>query len=145
MISQEIQGSLKRVLQAKFSDITTFLREDNAQLPPAPYFQTELALAELEPISTSRYTARFRFRISYVPVEGKSVATIMDEMLESLTSLEVEGRPCRASSVAWERPTGNDGAAGEGYFRAEYVIQMSTDQEENDMKMQTLKQGGVLK
>ncbi|MCV4233428.1 hypothetical protein OHJ21_19780 [Virgibacillus sp. LDC1] len=73
------------------------------------------------------------------------MATIMDEMLESLTSLEVEGRPCRASSVAWERPTGNDGAAGEGYFRAEYVIQMSTDQEENDMKMQTLKQGGVLK
>lgn len=145
MILQEIQSSLKRTLQTKFSDITTHLREDNTPLPPAPYFLTELTLAEFEPISTNRYTARFRFKIYYVPVTGKPVATIMDEILETLTSLEVEGRPCRASSVAWERPTGNDGAAGEGYFRAEYVIQMTTDQEETDMKMQTLKQGGGLK
>ncbi|MCT1401499.1 hypothetical protein M4D81_20995 [Paenibacillus sp. p3-SID867] len=145
MIVHEMQTSLKSVLQTKFKDIPFISKEDADPLPPAPYFQTELTLAEFEPISTSRYAARFRFRISYVPVEGKPVATIMDEMLESLTTLEVEGRPCRASSVAWERPTGNDGAAGEGYFRAEYVIQMTTDQEETDMKMQTLKQGGGLK
>lgn len=145
MIVHEMQTSLKSVLQTKFKDIPFIFKEDHAPLPPAPYFQTELTLAEFEPISTNRYAARFRFRISYVPVEGKPVATIMDEMLESLTTLEVEGRPCRASSVAWERPTGNDGAAGEGYFRAEYVIQMTTDQEETDMKMQTLKQGGGLK
>lgn len=50
-----------------------------------------------------------------------------------------------ASAVAWERPTGSDGAAGEGYFRAEYVIQMTTDQVETETKMQTLKQGGGLK
>lgn len=145
MIVQEMQTSLKSVMQTKFIDISLISKEDVAPLPPAPYFQTELTLAEFEPISTSRYAARFRFRISYVPVEGKPVATIMDEMLESLTTLEVEGRPCRASSVAWERPTGNDGASGEGYFHAEYVIQMTKDQEENDMKMQTLKQGGGLK
>ncbi|MGG4105793.1 DUF6838 family protein [Paenibacillus lautus] len=145
MIVQQMQTSLKSVLQMKFIDISLISKEDAASLPPAPYFLTELTLAEFEPISTSRYAARFRFRISYVPVEGKPVATIMDEMLEALTSLDVGGRPCRASSVAWERPTGNDGAAGEGYFRAEYVIQMTTDQEENDMKMQTLKQGGGLK
>lgn len=145
MIVQQMQTSLKSVLQTKFIDIPSISKEEAEPLPPAPYFQTELTLAEFEPISTSRYAARFRFRISYVPVEGKPVGTIMDEMLETLTSLEVEGRPCRASSVAWERPTGNDGVAGEGYFRAEYVIQMATDQEENDMKMQTLKQGGGLK
>lgn len=145
MIVQEMQTSLKSALKTKFKDISLISKEDAAPLPPAPYFLTELTLAEFEPISTSRYAARFRFRISYVPVEGKPVATIMDEMLEALTSLDVGGRPCRASSVAWERPTGNDGAAGEGYFRAEYVIQMTTDQEENDMKMQTLKQGGGLK
>lgn len=145
MIVHEMQTSLKSVLQTKFIDITIISKEDAAPLPPAPYFLTELTLAEFEPISTNRYTARFRFKIYYVPVTGKPVATIMDEMLETLTSLEVEGRPCRASSVAWERPTGNDGAAGEGYFRAEYVIQMTTDQEENDMKMQTLNQGGGLK
>lgn len=145
MIVHEIQTSLKSVLQTKFKDISLISKEDAAPLPPAPYFLTELTLAEFEPISTSRYAARFRFHISYVPLEGKPVATIMDEMLEALTSLDVGGRPCRASSVAWERPRGNDGAAGEGYFRAEYVIQMTTDQEENDMKMQTLKQGGGLK
>ncbi|MGG3310765.1 DUF6838 family protein [Paenibacillus lautus] len=145
MIVHEMQTSLKSVLQTKFKDISLISKEDAAPLPPAPYFLTELTLAEFEPISTSRYAARFRFCISYVPVEGKSVATIMDEMLETLTSLEVEGRPCRASSVVWERPMRNDGAAGEGYFRAEYVIQMTTDQEETDMKMQTLKQGGGLK
>jgi hypothetical protein len=145
MIVHEMQTSLKSALQTKFKDISLISKEDAAPLPPAPYFQTELTLAELEPISTSRYAARFRLRISYVPVAGKPVTTIMDEMLESLTSLEVEGRPCRASSVAWERPTGNEGGTGEGYFRAEYVIQMTTDQEETDMKMQTLKQGGGLK
>ncbi|WP_339219758.1 DUF6838 family protein [Paenibacillus sp. FSL W7-1332] len=145
MIVHEMQTSLKSALQTKFIDISFISKEDGVPLPSPPYFQTELTLAEFEPISTSRYAARFRFRISYVPVEGKPVATIMDEMLESLTTLEVEGRPCRVSSVAWERPTGNDGAAGEGYFRAEYVIQMTTDQEETDMKMQTLKQGGGLK
>lgn len=145
MIVQDMQRSLKRSLQRKFSEIETVLRENNELLPPPPYFQTELTLAELEPISTNRYAARFRFRISYVPVEGKPVATIMDEMLEALTSLDVGGRPCRASSVAWERPTGSDGISGEGYFRAEYVIQMTTDQEETEMKMQTLKQGGELK
>jgi len=144
MIVQDMQKSLKETLRSKFPEIPTVLREDNDLLPPTPYFQTELTLAELEPISTNRYTARFRFRISYVPVEGKPVATIMDEMLESLTSLDVGG-PCRASSVAWERPTGSEGEAGEGYFRAEYVIQMTTDQEETEMKMQTLKQGGELK
>ncbi|ACX67595.1 DUF6838 family protein [Paenibacillus sp. Y412MC10] len=145
MILLEMQSSLKRTLQTKFSDITTQLREDNELLPPAPYFQTELTLAEFEPISQRRYTARFRFKIHYVPVTGKPVATIMDEMLESLTSLDVEGRPCRASSVAWEQPTGNDGTSGEGYFRAEYVIQLTTDQVETESKMQTLKQGGGLK
>lgn len=145
MIVHEMQTSLKSVLQTKFTDNTTVSREDVAPLPPAPYFLTELTLTEFEPISTSRYAARFRFRISYAPVEGKPVAMIMDQMLETLTYLEVEGRPCRASSVAWERPTGNDGTSGEGYFRAEYVIQMTTDQEDNDMKMQTLKQGGGLK
>ncbi|WP_339267873.1 DUF6838 family protein [Paenibacillus sp. FSL W8-0187] len=145
MIVQQMQTSLKSALQTKFKDISLISKEDATPLPPAPYFQTEQTLAEFEPISTNRYAARFRFRISYVPMEGKPVATIMDEMLESLTSLEVGGRPCRASSVAWERPTGKDGATGEGYFRAEYVIQMTTDQEETDMKMQTLKQGGGLK
>ncbi|RAR42075.1 DUF6838 family protein [Paenibacillus sp. MDMC362] len=145
MIVHEMQTSLKSALQTKFKDISSISKEEAEPLPPAPYFLTELTLTEFEPISTNRYAARFHFRISYVPVEGKSVATIMDEMLETLTSLEVEGRPCRASSVAWERPTGKDGAAGEGYFRAEYVIQMTTDQEETDMKMQTLKQGGGLK
>ncbi|WP_127593443.1 phage tail terminator family protein [Paenibacillus lautus] len=145
MIVHEMQTSLKSVLQTKFIDISLISKEDNASLPPAPYFQTELPLAEFEPISTSRYAARFRFRISYVPVEGKPVATIMDEMLETLTSLDVEGRPCRASSVAWERPTGNDGTSGEGYFRAEYVIQLTTDQVKTESKMQTLKQGGGLK
>jgi len=145
MISQEMQGSLKRNLQAKFSDITTFLRGDNAPLPPAPYFHTELTLAEFEPISTNRYAARFRFKIYYVPVSEKPVAMIMDEMLEALTSLDVGGRPCSASSVAWERPTGNDGTSGEGYFRAEYVIQLTTDQVETESKMQILKQGGGLK
>lgn len=145
MIVQQMQTSLKSVLQTKFKDIPLISKEDVAPLPALPYFQTELTLAEFEPISTNRYAARFRFRISYVPVEGKPVATIMDDMIETLTSLDVGGRPCRASSVAWDRPTGNDGATGEGYFRAEYVIQMTTDQEENDMKMQTLKQGGGLK
>lgn len=145
MIVQEMHASLKSVLQTRYIDITIITKEDADPLPPAPYFQTELTLAEFEPISTSRYAARFRFRISYVPVEGKSVATIMDEMLECLTSLDVEGRPCRASSVAWERPTGNDGTSGEGFFRAEYVIQLTTDQVETESKMQTLKQGGGLK
>lgn len=145
MTTQHIHDALAYQLSSSFPNIPLITKEDADPLPPAPYLQTELTLAEFEPISTSRYAARFRFRISYVPVEGKPVATIMDEMLENLTTLEVEGRPCRASSVAWERPTGNDGAAGEGYFRAEYVIQLTTDQEENDMKMQTLKQEGGLK
>lgn len=145
MIVQEMQGSLKETLMRKFSEIEMVLREDAEPLPPTPYFQTELTLAEFEPISTNRYAARFRFKIYYVAVPEKPVAMIMDEMLESITTLEVEGRPCRASSVAWERPTGNDGTSGEGYFRAEYVIQMTTDQEETEMKMQTLKQGGELK
>lgn len=145
MITQHIRDALSSQLSSSFPDIPLISKEDNDPLPPGPYFQTELTLAEFEPISTSRYAARFRFRISYVPVEGKSVATIMDEMLECLTSLDVEGRPCRASSVAWERPTGNDGTSGEGFFRAEYVIQLTTDQVETESKMQTLKQGGGLK
>ncbi|OIB00191.1 hypothetical protein AK95_23825 [Paenibacillus sp. LC231] len=145
MATQHIRDALASQLSSSFPDIPLIIKENAAPLPPAPYFQTELTLAEFEPISTNRYTARFRFKIYYVPVPEKPVAMIMDQMLETLTYLEVEGRPCRASSVAWERPTGNDGAAGEGYFRAEYVIQMKTDQDENEMKMQTLKQGGGLK
>lgn len=145
MLTQHIRNALASQLSSSFPDIPLITKEDADLLPSAPYFQTELTLAEFEPISTSRYAARFRFRISYVPVEGKSVATIMDEMLECLTSLDVEGRPCRASSVAWERPTGNDGTSGEGFFRAEYVIQLTTDQVETESKMQTLKQGGGLK
>ncbi|PCL91031.1 phage tail terminator family protein [Paenibacillus lautus] len=145
MTTQQIYNPLVTKLARSFPGNSSISKEDAAPLPPAPYFQTELTLAEFEPISTSRYAARFRFRISYVPVEGKSVATIMDEMLECLTSLDVEGRPCRASSVAWERPTGNDGTSGEGFFRAEYVIQLTTDQVETESKMQTLKQGGGLK
>ncbi|SMF72389.1 hypothetical protein SAMN05661091_0864 [Paenibacillus uliginis N3/975] len=144
MIVQEMQASLKKVLQTKFTDISPISKEDADPLPPAPYFQTELTLAEFEPISTSRYAARFRFRIVYMPVEGKPVATIMDEILESLTSLDVSGRPCRASSVAWERPEDKT-PSEDGYFRAEYVIQMTSDQEETGMKMQTFKQGGGLK
>ncbi|EGG33340.1 MULTISPECIES: phage tail terminator family protein [Paenibacillus] len=145
MIVQEMQGSLKGTLMRKFSEIEMVLREDAVPTPEPPYFQTELTLAEFEPISTNRYAARFRFKIYYVQVTGKSVSSLMDEMLECLTSLDVEGRPCRASSVAWERPTGNDGTSGEGYFRAEYVIQLTTDQVETESKMQTLKQGGGLK
>lgn len=145
MLLQHISNSLSSQLSSSFPDIPLISIEDNDPLPPAPYFNTELTLAEFEPISTSRYAARFRFKIYYVPVPGKPVATIMDEMLECLTSLEVEDRPCRASSVAWERPTGNDGTSGEGYFRAEYVIQLTTDQVETESKMQTLKQGGGLK
>lgn len=145
MLTQHIRNALASQLSSSFPDIPLITKEDADLLPPAPYFQTELTLAEFEPISTSRYAARFRFRISYVPVEGKSVATIMDEMLECLTSLDVEGRPCRASSVAWERPTGNDGTSGEGFFRAEYVIQLTTDQVETESKMQILKQEGGLK
>ncbi|KOR82529.1 phage tail terminator family protein [Paenibacillus solani] len=141
----QINYALTAKLTSSFPDILLCSREKDDTAPPPPYFHTELTLAELEPISTNRYAARFRFRISYVTVEGKPVATIMDEMLESLTSLEVDGRPCRASSVAWERPTGSEGETGEGYFRAEYIIQMTTDQEETDMKMKTLKQGGELK
>lgn len=145
MPPQHIRNALASRLSNSFPDIPLITKEDAAPLPPAPYFQTELTLAEFEPISQRRYTARFRFKIHYVPVTGKPVATIMDEMLESLTSLDVEGRPCRASSVAWEQPTGNDGTSGEGYFRAEYVIQLTTDQVETESKMQTLKQGGGLK
>ncbi|VTR23574.1 Uncharacterised protein [Actinobacillus pleuropneumoniae] len=40
---------------------------------------------------------------------------------------------------------GDDGTSGEGYFRAEYVIQLTTDQVETESKMQILKQGGGLK
>jgi len=145
MIIQHIRDALASQLSSSFPDIPFIIKEDAAPLPPAPYFHTELTLAEFEPISTNRYAARFRFKIYYVPVSEKPVAMIMDEMLESLTTLEVEGRPCRASSVAWERPTGNDGTSGEGYFRAEYVIQLTTDQVETESKMQTLKQGGGLK
>ncbi|EFU38668.1 hypothetical protein PVOR_29099 [Paenibacillus vortex V453] len=145
MPTQQTRAALATKLTNGFPDIPLISKEDAAVLPPVPYFQTELTLAEFEPISTHRYAARFRFRIHYVPVTGRPVSTIIDEMLESLTSLDVSGRPCRASSVAWERPTGSDGAAGEGYFRAEYVIQMTTDQVETETKMQTLKQGGGLK
>lgn len=145
MLTQHIRDALASRLSISFPDISLISKEDAVPIPEPPYFQTELTLAEFEPISTSRYAARFRFKIYYVPVTGKPVATIMDEMLESLTSLDVEGRPCRASSVAWERPTGNDGTSGEGYFRAEYVIQLTTDQVETESKMQILKQGGGLK
>ncbi|WP_036665202.1 DUF6838 family protein [Paenibacillus sp. FSL H8-0457] len=145
MTTQNIRLSLATRLTISFPDIPFIFKEDADPLPPAPYFQTELTLAEFEPISTNRYAARFRFKIYYVPVPEKPVAMIMDKMLESLTTLEVEGRPCRASSVAWEQPTGNDGTSGEGYFRAEYVIQLTTDQVETESKMQTLKQGGGLK
>lgn len=145
MIFQHIRETLLANLSISFPDISLISKEDADPQPPAPYFQTELTLAEFEPISTNRYAARFRFKIQYVPVPEKPVAMIMDEMLESLTTLEVEGRPCRASSVAWERPTGNDGTSGEGYFRAEYVIQMTTNQVETESKMQILKQGGGLK
>ncbi|MBY0160962.1 hypothetical protein V4V36_25005 [Paenibacillus lautus] len=145
MLTQHIRDALASRLSISFPDISLISKEDAVPIPEPPYFQTELTLAEFEPISTHRYTARFRFKIYYVPVPEKPVAMIMDEMLESLTTLEVEGRPCRASSVAWERPTGNDGASGEGYFRAEYVIQLTTDQVEMESKMQILKQGGGLK
>lgn len=144
MTTQHITDALASQLSSSFPDIPLIIKEDAAPLPPAPYFQTELTLAEFEPISTNRYAARFLFKIYYVPVPEKPVTMIMDEMLEALTVLHVNG-PCRASSVAWERPTRNDGTSGEGYFRAEYVIQMTTDQEETEMKMQTLKQGGGLK
>lgn len=142
---EKIHIALVNKLTSSFPAVSLISKENADAPPPPPYFQTEFTLAEFEPISTNRYAARFRFRISYVPVEGKPVATIMDEMLEALTSLDVGGRPCRASSVAWERPTGSEGESREGYFRAEYVIQMTTDQEETEMKMQTLKQGGELK
>lgn len=145
MTTQQICNALVTKITSSFPDTPLITNEDADPLPSAPYFQTELTLAEFEPISTNRYTARFRFKIYYVPVTGKPVAMIMDKMLETLTSLDVEGRPCRASSVAWERPTGNDGTSGEGYFRAEYVIQLTTDQVETESKMQTLKQGGGLK
>lgn len=145
MLTQQTRTALATKLTNGFPDIQLIFREDDTPIPQPPYFQTELTLAEFEPISTNRYAARFHFRIFYVPVPGKPVATIMDEMLECLTSLDVEGCPCRASSVAWERPTGNDGTSGEGYFRAEYVIQLTTDQVETESKMQTLKQGGGLK
>ncbi|MFE9278590.1 phage tail terminator family protein [Paenibacillus glucanolyticus] len=145
MLTQHISEALTTKVSTSFPGIPLITKEDADPQPPAPYFQTELTLAEFEPISTHRYAARFRFRIHYVPVTGRPVSTIIDEMLESLTSLDVSGRPCRASSVAWERPTGNDGAGGEGCFRAEYVIQMTTDQFETETKMQTLKQGGELK
>lgn len=145
MVTQQTRAALATKLTNGFPDIQLIFREDDTPIPQTPYFQTELTLAEFEPISTNRYAARFRFRIHYVPVTGKPVSAIMDEMLETLTSLDVSSRPCRASSVAWERPMGNEGATGEGYFRAEYVIQMTMDQEGTDMKMQTLKQGGGLK
>ncbi|GAE07272.1 hypothetical protein JCM10914_3491 [Paenibacillus sp. JCM 10914] len=70
------------------------------------------------------------------------VSAIMDQMLETLTSLEVNDRLCRASSVAWQRP---EAESEEGFFRAEYAIQLTTDQVETGTKMQTLKQGGGLK
>ncbi|MCI1776776.1 MAG: hypothetical protein LKI04_22455 [Paenibacillus lautus] len=145
MVTQHIGDALASQLSSSFPNIPLISKEDAVPIPKPPYFQTELTLAEFEPISTNRYTARFRFKIYYVPVLEKPVAMIMDEMLESLTSLDVEGRPCRASSVAWERPTWNDGTSGEGYFRAEYVIQLTTDQVETESKMQILKQGGGLK
>lgn len=144
MIVKEIQASLLSVLQTRFPDIGTVSRENEQALPEVPYFRTELTLAEFEAISPNRYTARFRFHISYVPAAGKPVVLIMDEMLESLTVLQVEGKPCRASAVAWERPEDKT-PSGDGYFRAEYVIQMTSDQDETGIKMQTLKQGGGLK
>lgn len=93
-IVQEVQASLESVLQMVIINITNISVEEAYPLPPAPYFHTELTLAELEPISTNRYAARFRFRIYYMTVEGKPVATIMDEMLEELTLLDVGGRLC---------------------------------------------------
>lgn len=145
MIVHEMQTSLKSVLQTKFIDIPFISKEDGVPLPSPPYFQTELTLTEFEPISKSRYAARFRFRILYVPAAGQSVAGIMDKMLESLTELEVDGRPCRAAAVAWERPEREGAAAEEGCFRAEYVIQVSSDSAESVPKMQTFQQGGGLK
>ncbi|MCM3493257.1 hypothetical protein M4D52_07360 [Paenibacillus lactis] len=145
MVTQKIQASLKEILHLKFSEIITISKEDAVPIPEPPYFHTELALAEFEPISQRRYAARFRFRIFYVPAAGQPVAGIMDEMLESLTELEVGGRPCRAAAVAWERPEREGAAAEEGYFRAEYVIQVSSDSTESVPKMQTLQQGGGLK
>ncbi|AYB42338.1 phage tail terminator family protein [Paenibacillus lautus] len=145
MTTQHITDALASQLSSSFPDIPLIIKEDAAPLPPAPYFQTELTLAEFEPISTNRYAARFLFKIYYVPVPEKPVTMIMEPMLEALTVLHVNDRPCRASSVAWERPTGNDGTSGEGYFRAEYVIQMTTDQVETESKMQILKQEGGLK
>ncbi|MGM1048655.1 MAG: phage tail terminator family protein [Bacillota bacterium] len=140
----EMQASLASILQTKFPGIATISRENGPALPEAPYFYTELTLAEFEPISPTRYTARFRFHISYAPGPERPVALIIDEMLEAVSELQVGGRTCRASSVAWERL--EDKAASEdGYFRAEYIIQMTTDQEETGIKMQTLKQGGGLK
>ncbi|UNK17652.1 hypothetical protein MNQ98_24855 [Paenibacillus sp. N3/727] len=144
MIVQHMCDVLANKLTIHFPDIPLSFREDDGAIPQAPCFQSELALAELVPLATNRYAARFRFRISYVSSISKPVALIMDKMLESLTVLQVEGKPCRASAVAWERP--EDKTLSEnGYFRAEYVIQMESDQEETGIKMQTLKQGGGLK
>lgn len=145
MLTQQTRTALATKLTNGFPDIQLIFREDDTPIPQPPYFRTELAQAELVPLSKSRYAARFHFRIFYVAGAGLPVAEIMEPMLEALTVLHVNDRPCRASSVAWERPTRNDGTSGEGYFRAEYVIQMTTDQEETEMKMQTLKQEGGLK
>lgn len=145
MLTQHITDTIASRLSSSFPGISLISKEDADPLLSPPYFQTELTLAELEPISQRRYAARFRFRIFYEPAEGQSVAGIMDQMLESLTELEVDGRPCRAAAVAWERPEREGNAVGEGFFRAEYVIQLTTDQVETETKMQTLKQGGGLK
>ncbi|WP_342576392.1 DUF6838 family protein [Paenibacillus sp. FSL M8-0142] len=145
MLTQLITDALASRLNSSFPGIPLISKEDAVPIPEPPYFHTELALAEFEPISQRRYAARFRFRIFYKPAAGQPVAGIMDEMLESLTELEVEGRPCRAAAVAWERPEREGAAAEEGYFSAEYVIQVSSDSAESVPKMQTLQQGGGLK
>lgn len=144
MSVQQMRDALATKLTSSFPDILLCFRENDDTSPQAPYLQAELALAELVPLATNRFAARFRFRISYVSLLGKPVALIMDEMLESLAVLQVEGKPCRASEVAWERPE-NQVVPRDGYFRAEYVIQLTSGQEETGIKMQTFKQRGGLK
>lgn len=144
MMIQKMKDALTDRLASIFPNIPLVFREDAGIVPEAPFFRSELALAEFDPISANRYAVRFRFHISYVPTSGKPLPLIMDEMLEGLTVIRVEERPCRAATVAWERPKEGT-ATGDGYFRAEYAIQMTSDQEEPDVKMQTLKQGGGLK
>ncbi|MEK3733676.1 DUF6838 family protein [Paenibacillus sp. FSL M8-0334] len=145
MPTQYITDALAFRLNSSFPGIPLIFRKDAVPISEPPYFHTELTLAEIEPVSQRRYAARFRFHIGYVPAVGQSAAEIMDEMLEALTVLAVDGRPCRAVSVAWERPEGEGGTEREGYFRTEYVLQLLNEQTEEGVKMQILQQGGHLK